>query len=91
MKRKQCGECGATPAKFDCARFESDKLCQSCHYRQKHPFLSGWTISHNPKPVGTTAWDWDFSHENYDGENGLCGTASSYEDAIEQIREIGDE
>ena len=50
---------------------------------------AGWSITCSPKPIGTNAHDYDFWHENYDGENNLCGTASSLEDAIQQINEMG--
>lgn len=49
---------------------------------------TGWTITHNPKPIPNSQHDYDFVHENYDGENGLCGTASSATNAIDQIFEI---
>ena len=42
----------------------------------------GWTIQYNPKPGPTPEHDWDFWHE--DSEE--LFTASSFEDAIEQIR-----
>ena len=44
----------------------------------------GWHIEYNPKPI--PAWvgcDWDYWHDNHDGENGLCGTAGSESDAVE--------
>ncbi len=49
---------------------------------------NGWKIERNPKSIPSSAHDFDFWHENYDGENGLCGTAESVEDAIEQINEM---
>lgn len=48
----------------------------------------GWNISYNPKPIPNRSFDYDFYHDDYDGENGLCGNAASVEDAIEQIKEI---
>lgn len=50
----------------------------------------GWHIEKNVKPIPNRSWDWDFWHDAHDGENGLCGTASSYEDAVEQCWEIED-
>lgn len=47
-----------------------------------------------PKPIPDRRHDYDFWHDNYDGAdggNGLCGTASSIEDAMRQIREINEE
>jgi len=50
---------------------------------------SGWNIEYNPKPVPPRLGiDYDFWHENFDGENGLCGVGSSVEDCIEQINEM---
>lgn len=46
----------------------------------------GWHITYNPKPLST--YDYDFYHDNYDGENGLAGTAEDIYDASEQINEI---
>jgi hypothetical protein len=40
----------------------------------------GWTITYNPKPIPTRDDDWDYVHDDYDGENGLRGTAGSYLD-----------
>ena len=50
--------------------------------------LEGWTITKNPKPIPSRNDDYDFVHEDYDGENGLCGTAKSPIHAIQQILEI---
>ena len=50
----------------------------------------GWTIEYNPKPIKRIG-DWDFWHENHDGENGLFGMADSKADALEQIKEIEDD
>ena len=50
--------------------------------------LMGWKITHNPKPIPDRSDDWDFIHDDYDGENGLCGTAASEEKAWEQIVDI---
>lgn len=50
---------------------------------------TGWNISHNPKPIPDRRFDYDFWHDNYDGDaNSLAGTAASYADAIAQIKEI---
>ena len=48
----------------------------------------GWTIVYNPKPIPDRRFDWDYSHENYDGENGLCGNAASFDDAVFEINGI---
>jgi len=50
--------------------------------------LDGWTIELNPKPIGDRSMDWDFSHSDHDGTNGLSGTGSSIEDCINQIEEM---
>ena len=53
--------------------------------------LGDWTISYNPPPIPIRCHDYQFVHDNYDGAdggNGLCGTAPSVIDAIDQIREI---
>jgi hypothetical protein len=49
---------------------------------------AGWTITYNPKPIPNREHDYDFVHDNYDGENGLCGTAKDYLNAIHNIFEI---
>lgn len=51
----------------------------------------GWSITYSPKPIGNGRHDYDFYHDNYDGENGLAGTAEDIYDAIEQINEIEEE
>ncbi len=45
-----------------------------------------WTIKYDPQPMRGV--NYAFWHENHDGENGLCGTAESVEDAMEQIKEM---
>jgi hypothetical protein len=59
------------------------ELCDECD-----ALLDGWTITYNPKPIPTRDDDWDYIHEDYDGENGLCGTAGSALKAMQQILEI---
>ena len=48
----------------------------------------GWRIDYNPKPIPDRNFDYDFSHDDHDGDNGLCGNGASEEDCIEQIKEI---
>lgn len=50
--------------------------------------LLGWHIERGPKPIPTRSFDFDFWHDDHDGDNGLCGNAKSVDDAIQQIREI---
>ena len=50
--------------------------------------VNGWTIKHDTKPIPDRSFDWDFWHDNHDGDNGLCGNASSITDALEQIADI---
>lgn len=50
--------------------------------------LGLWEVTYNPKPIPIRHYDYDFCHDEYDGENGLCGNASSVLDAINQIIEI---
>lgn len=48
----------------------------------------GWHIEYNPKPVPPRLGvDWDFWHDDYDGENDLHGTGSSERDCLIQIWE----
>ena len=54
----------------------------------KKQIPEGWSIAYESKPVPSRQYDWGFSHENHDGENGLCGTASSVDDAVAKIKEI---
>ena len=55
----------------------------------------GYTISYWAKPVPTRAWDYDFSHEDYDGApdsgDNRCGNARSLEQAKEFIDELIEE
>ena len=51
----------------------------------------GWSIEFNPKPIPLRQFDYDFSHEDYDGcdgGNGLAGCGESIEDCVKQIKEI---
>jgi len=57
----------------------------------KNKAPDGWKIIHNPKPIPDRSFDYDFYHEDYDGAdggNGLAGCARSYDDAIDQIKDI---
>ena len=57
--------------------------------QEKDTIPEGWSVTYNPKPIPYSAFDYDFSHENYDGVDGeLCGTASSVVDAVMKIKEI---
>lgn len=47
-----------------------------------------WTIEKNVKPIPLRDFDYDFWHDDFDGENGLCGTAKNEQDAIGQIEEM---
>ena len=49
---------------------------------------NGWYVEYNQKPIPDRRNDYDFWHEDYDLDSGLCGTAESVEDAIRQIEEI---
>lgn len=48
----------------------------------------GWAITLDPKPIGSRAHDFEFFHQNYDGENGFCGTAETHEEAVIAIIEM---
>lgn len=50
----------------------------------------GWVITCNAKPIVSSAHDFEFVHENYDGENGLCGTAGSHIEAVLAIIDMLD-
>lgn len=47
----------------------------------------GWSIAYYPKPIPTQLWDWEATHEDYDGENGLHFVARSEEAIKEGIDE----
>lgn len=49
---------------------------------------TGWHIKKNVKPIPVRCFDYDFWHDDFDGEGLVCGTASSVEDALRQIEEI---
>ena len=52
----------------------------------------GYDIRYAPKPIPTVLHDYNFCHEDYDGEGDpRCGTAPSTADAMQQIREIEEE
>lgn len=52
----------------------------------------GWIISFDFKPIKSTAHNYSFHHKDYDGapdsKDNRCGTASSFNDALIQIREL---
>jgi len=52
----------------------------------------GYTISFDPKSIGSRAFDWDYAHEDFDGAlysgDDRCGSAGSLEECKEQIDEI---
>ena len=35
---------------------------------------TGWKIVYNPKPIPDSQFDYDFHHDEYDGENGMLAT-----------------
>jgi len=75
---------------LDCGRCTKDSGFSDRHDCSA-PGCLGWNIERNPKPIPTNKFDYDFFHDDHDGAdggNGLCGNASSYEDACAQIREI---
>ena len=52
---------------------------------------NGWHIEYDPKPIPISSHDYNYYHDDYDGAdggNGLAGTASSVDDAMNQIMEI---
>lgn len=51
-------------------------------------FGSGWHIEKNIKPIPDRNHDFDFWHDDLDIGNGLSGTASSVEDAKQQIEDM---
>ena len=67
-----------------CPHVVGDSYQRDCAF----PECIGWTITKNMKPIPDRQFDWDFSHNDYDGENGLCGNAASYDDAVKEIIEI---
>lgn len=72
---------------FDCPQCPhavGDSYDRDCDF----PFCVGWRIEKNVKPIPIRDFDFDFWHEEYDGENGLAGAAKDYFDAVDQIIEI---
>ena len=49
---------------------------------------SEWHVEFNPKPIPDRLHDWDFWHDDYDGENDLHGTAASERECWAQIAEL---
>jgi hypothetical protein len=63
--------------------------CFECDKKAPLPYRFGnWTISYWAKPIPDRQFDYDFVSDEYDGENGLAGNASSLTNAIHQINEI---
>lgn len=58
-----------------------------CHLRAELEY-KGWEISYNPKPIGTRDHDWDATHDDYDGDNGMYLTAGSVHDCHRLIDEF---
>ena len=50
--------------------------------------VNGWTIKHDAKPIPDRSFDWDFWHENHDGDNGLQGHEYTLQEAIAEIKAI---
>ena len=54
-----------------------------------------YTISHDPKPIPLRSFDWDFSHDDYDGApdgNDIrCGNGANIEDCKQQIDDMENE
>jgi hypothetical protein len=54
-----------------------------------------WRISYQPKPIPTTACDYDWWHDDFDGApdagDNRCGTAGSMEACIVEIHEWEDD
>ena len=48
----------------------------------------GWNIDRDRKPIPDRQFDYDFWHDDHDGDNNLSGNGSSVDDCINQIREI---
>lgn len=55
---------------------------------RKEAEAAGWNFEYNPKPIPDFRFDWDFWHEEYCPDNGLCGNGASIEDCLAQINEI---
>jgi len=52
-------------------------------------FYRKWRIIHNPKPIPSRAFDWDFYHTDYDGPgDSRAGAAESVGGCIREIKEI---
>ena len=67
---------------YDTCRLPTKTCNNKCQFA-KTP--DGWIVYFDPKPIADHSFDYTFYHENHDGENGLCGTAKSVNDATLQI------
>jgi hypothetical protein len=67
-----------------CPHIVGDSYQRDCAF----PDCMGWHIEKNEKPIPDRRHDYDFWHDDYDGTNGLCGTAQSVSSAMKQIAEI---
>ena len=62
----------------------------------KHCKYKGWSIDFNAKPIPTTLYDYDCSHDDYDGEpvddagNEWAFCSGSIESAKRYIDDMGD-
>ena len=53
----------------------------------KHIRVGHWCIDYNPKPIPDRRYDYDVSHEEYDGESGdFFFNAESIEEAKKEIK-----
>ena len=52
--------------------------------------IGNWTVEHNPKPVPRRLHDYDVTHDDYDGINGLFFSCSSVEEARTEINTLED-
>lgn len=59
-----------------------------------HWTYGDWSIDYDPKPIPTTACDWNFVHKDFDGapdaNDHRCGTGKDVADCLNQIRDMED-
>lgn len=72
-----CSNCLAILGDWDCCTVDSGER-----------FPNGWNIAKEAKPIPDRRFDFDFWHDDHEGDSNLCGTAANKADAVEQIKEI---
>lgn len=74
-----CDECGDDELE--------DGRCASCcsSARAETPYMKGWELKYNPKPIPDRSHDWDYWHEDDEELFGFARTRADAKDAIFEL------